>query len=293
VASRTIFQYRARSTAKSCTKKTRVDRLWQICYTRPIVGQKGTALLTTERRQAIADRIRRQSSVRLRELSEMFQVSDSTIRRDLEYLETQGLLKRTYGGAVLAQGQPDAEGPVLPLNPQATPIAAAAAALVTCGETVYLGTGSLALAVAHQLARRSGLTVITNTLDVAAFLAHHSTLSVILTGGQLERPGGALVGHVAQLALNELRADKAILDVAGLSVPDGITGESLSSAQFTRTVIERMPEVIVVVEEQKWGRVGPAFLAPLEAIDRIVTGQRAPPAMVWDLSQLGIQIIQA
>ena len=109
---------------------------------------------------------------------------------------------------------------------------------------------------------------------------------------QLARREGARVGHVAELALGELRADRAILEVAGISLPDGITGESLSSTQFTRTVIERMPETIVIADEHKWGRVGPAFLAPLEAIDRIVTSQHAPPAMIWDLSQLGIQIIQ-
>jgi DeoR family transcriptional regulator of aga operon len=76
-------------------------------------------------------------------------------------------------------------------------------------------------------------------------------------------------------------------------VPDGFTGESLPAVRFLRAVIERMPEVIVVADSQKWGRVGPAFLAPLEAVDTIVTGLNAPPAMVWDLSQLGIQIIQA
>jgi DeoR family transcriptional regulator of aga operon len=149
------------------------------------------------------------------------------------------------------------------------------------------------LGVAHRLAERTGISVITNALDVAAYLAHHSTLPVILTGGQLERQEGALVGHVAEMALMELRADRAILDVAGISLPDGITGESLSTAQFTRTVIERMPEVIVIADASKWGHVGPAYLAPLEAIDRIVTSQHAPPAMIWDLSQLGIQIIQA
>jgi DeoR family fructose operon transcriptional repressor len=253
-------------------------------------------LLTTERRRTIADRIRRQSSVRLRELSEVFQVSDSTIRRDLEQLEKQGLLKRTYGGAVLVEEQAAAggteRGPGAGLSVQARQIGSAAAALVVKGETIYLSAGSLALAVAHQLADRTGITVITNALDVAAYLAHHSVLSIILTGGQLERQEGALVGHVAALALQELRADRAILDVAGISVPDGITGESLSTAQFTRTVIERMPEVIVIADKRKWGRVGPAFLAPLEAIDRIVTSQHAPPAMIWDLSQLGIQIIQ-
>lgn len=254
-------------------------------------------MLTTERRRTIAGLIRRHATVRLRELSEVLQVSDSTIRRDLEYLESQGLLKRTYGGAVLAEGQGGTEltgalqFPVL--SPQVNPIGVAAAALVAEGETIFVGAGSLTLAVAHQLATRSGITVITNSLDIAAYLAHHSTLSVILTGGQLERRDGALVGHVAELALNELRADRAVICVAGITVPDGITGESLSTAQFTRTVIERMPEVIVLADRHQWGHVGPAFLAPLEAIDRIVTSQHAPPAMIWDLSQLGIQTIQA
>jgi DeoR/GlpR family transcriptional regulator of sugar metabolism len=254
-------------------------------------------LLTAERRRTIAGLIRRQSTVRLRELSEVLQVSDSTIRRDLEHLESQGLLTRTYGGAVLVEGQAGTELPAgmqaPALSPQASPIGAAAAALVGQGETIFVGAGSLALAVAHHLAARSGITVITNALDIAAYLAHLSTLSVILTGGQLERRDGALVGHVAELALNELRADRAIIGVAGISVPDGITGESLSTAQFTRTVIERMPEVIVIAERHEWGHVEPALLAPLEAIDRIVTSQHAPPAMIWDLSQLGIHIIQA
>jgi DeoR/GlpR family transcriptional regulator of sugar metabolism len=229
-------------------------------------------------------------------LSELLQVSDSTIRRDLEHLEAQGLLTRTYGGAVLAEGQAGAalgeRTSAAAFPEQAAKIGAATAALVAQGETVYLGPGSVAMAVAHQLAARTGVTVITNALDIAAYLAHRSTLSLILTGGQLERQEGALAGHVAELALVELRADRAILDVAGISVPDGFTGESLSSASLMRTVIERMPEVIVVADEHKWGRVGPAFLAPLEAIDRIVTSQHAPPAMIWDLSQLGIQIIQ-
>jgi DeoR/GlpR family transcriptional regulator of sugar metabolism len=93
--------------------------------------------------------------------------------------------------------------------------------------------------------------------------------------------------------LRELRADRAIISVGGIHVPDGFTGDSLPEVQFVRTVIDMMPEVIVVADSHRWGRVGPAYLAPLEAIDTIVTGPDAPPAMVWDLSQLGIQIIQA
>jgi DeoR family transcriptional regulator of aga operon/DeoR family fructose operon transcriptional repressor len=98
---------------------------------------------------------------------------------------------------------------------------------------------------------------------------------------------------VAELALRELRADRAIIGVGGIHVPDGFTGDSLPEVQFVRAVIDMMPEVVAVAGSHKWGHVGPAYLAPLEAIDAIVTGADAPPAMVWDLSQLGIEIIQA
>jgi len=258
-------------------------------------------LLTTERRRAIADLIKRQSTVRLRDLSTAFETSDSTIRRDLEYLEEQGLLKRTYGGAVLSEGEPASANQATIRNvrqapqfsPEAMRIGAAAAELVAEGETVFVGAGALPLAVAHHIASRPGITVVTNSLDVATSLTQRSDLPVILTGGQVERRLGALVGHVAALALGELRADRAIIGVGGIHIPDGITGESLPEVQLVRAVIELMPEVIVVADAHKWGHVGPAFLAPLEAMDVIVTSHQAPPAMVWDLSQLGIQIIQA
>jgi len=251
-------------------------------------------LLAAERRRAIADLIRRQSTVRLQELSAMLQASDSTIRRDLEYLEQQGLLERTYGGAVIAPATgAGATQEIAGLSPEENRIGFAAAEMVAEGDTVFVGAGSLPLAVAHHIARKRDVTVITNALDVATHLAQVSNLPVILTGGQVERHGGALVGHVAELALHELRADRAIIGVGGIHVPDGFTGESLSATQFLRAVIDQMPEVIVVAHAHKWGHVGPAYLAPLEAIDMIVTGVNAPPAMVWDLSQLGIQIIQA
>ena len=254
-------------------------------------------MLAAERRQAIAEMIRRQSTVRLQDLIVALEASDSTIRRDLQHLEEQGLLKRTYGGAVLAQEQSGtaALGTAQPsrLSSQALKIGSATAALIADGETVFIGAGALPLVVAHHIADRPGIMVVTNSLDVATYLTQRSDLPVILTGGQVDRRAGALVGHIAGLALGELRADRAIIGVGGIHVPNGITGESLPEVQIVRAVIELMPEVIVVADARKWGHVGPAFLAPLEAIDVIVTSHQAPPAMVWDLSQLGIQIIQA
>lgn len=251
-------------------------------------------MLAAERRRAIADLIRRQSTVRLQELSKTLQASESTIRRDLEYLEQQGLLERTYGGAIIVQTEAvQSTGRLASLSPAEDRIGAATAAMIQARETVFVGAGPLSLAVAYHIARKPAITVVTNSLDVATHLARASALPVILTGGQVERYSGALVGHVAELALRELRADRAIINVGGIHVPDGFTGDSLPEVQFVRAVIDLMPEVIVMAGSHKWGHVGPAYLAPLEAIDTIVTGLEAPPAMVWDLSQLGIQIIQA
>lgn len=251
-------------------------------------------MLAAERRRTIADLIRRQSTVRLKDLSQALQASESTIRRDLEHLEQQGLLERTYGGAVIVPGEAihSTQRPT-GLSTAEERMGAAAAERIQERETVFVGAGPLSLAVAHHIAHKQAITVVTNALDVATHLALASDLPVILTGGQVERESSALVGHVAELALQELRADRAIISVDGIHVPDGFTGESLPAVRFLRTVIERMPEVIVMADSQKWGHVGPAFLAPLEAVDTIVTGLDAPPAMVWDLSQLGIQIIQA
>lgn len=251
-------------------------------------------MLAAERRQLIANLIRSQFTVHVQDLCARLGTSPSTIRRDLEQLEGEGVLKRTYGGAV-AIGRDRVSGlasPDVVAVPEKVRIGAATAALIGEGETVFLGPGTTTLAVAQHIVDKRGVTVVTNALNVAAYLTAHSQLPVVLTGGQVERRETALQGHLAELTLRELRADRAIIGVAGIHVPDGVTGESLPGVRFLREAIELMPELVVVADYRKWGRVGPAFLAALEDIDVIVTDLNAPPAMVWDLTELGIKVIQ-
>jgi DeoR/GlpR family transcriptional regulator of sugar metabolism len=251
-------------------------------------------MLSAERRQIIAKLVRTSSTVRVKDLCARFGASESTIRRDLEHLERRGILKRTYGGATSAT-EAEAGRPPLPaeeLSEEKMRIGAATAGLISAGETVFLGPGTTTLAVAHHLVDKPGVTIVTNALNTASFLTAKSHLPVIVTGGQIERREMALLGHLSELTLGELRADRAIIGVHGIHVPDGLTANSLSGAQLLRTVIDVMPQVTVVAEVSKWARVGPAFLAPLEAVDTIVTGLAAPPAMVWDLTELGIKVIQ-
>ncbi len=250
-------------------------------------------MLSAERRQLIADLIRKRTTVRVRDLCTRFDASESTIRRDLEALEQEGILERTYGGATATARTGVGlswRGDVL--SAEQMRIGAVMADLVVEGETVFLGPGMTPLAVACHIADKPGITVVTNALDVATYLTEHSQWPVIVTGGQIERRGYALLGHLAEMTLRELRADRAVIGVHGIQLPDGFTADSLAGAQLLRTVIELMPQVTVVATADQWARVGPAFLAPLEVVDTIVTSLQAPPAMVWDLTELGIDVIQ-
>jgi DeoR/GlpR family transcriptional regulator of sugar metabolism len=249
-------------------------------------------VLAVERRQAIVELIHDRSQVHVQELCTRFDASAATIRRDLTALEQQGLLKRTYGGAVRALLSPTHRLTPTALSDRADRIGAAAAALIAGGETVFLSSGASALAVAHHIAHRPDITVVTHSLAVASFLTDQSDLPVILTGGQVDRQESTLVGLLAELMLDELRADRAIISVGGIHVPDGVTGQNLSAVGFLRTVIGLAQQTVVLAESGRWGHVGPAFLAPLEAIDTIVTDRDAPPAMIWDLAELGIEIVQ-
>lgn len=247
-------------------------------------------MLSAERRQAIARLIRERGAVQVAALSVRFGVSASTIRRDLEALELEGLARRTYGGAVAGEARDN--GPVQQADDEKDLIGRAAAKLVNAGETVFLGPGTTTLSVARHLTDRINLTVVTNALDISSFLTRHSTVSVIVTGGQVQRPEFALIGHISEQTLRELRADKVIIGAGGISVLDGLTGESLPAVTAMRAALEIAPQVIVVAEHSKLGRVATALLAPVDRADVIVTGRDADPSVVWDLTELGIKVIQ-
>jgi DeoR family fructose operon transcriptional repressor len=247
-------------------------------------------VLSAERRQAIAQRIQERGAVQVAALSAHFGVSASTIRRDLEELERQGLAHRTYGGAVAVEGR-DTD-PMQGVNDEKDRIGQAAAALVSAGDTVFLGPGTTTLAVARHLTGHLNLTVITNALDIAHFLTRHSTAAVIVTGGQVQRPAFTLIGHISEQTLRELRADKAIIGVGGVSILDGLTGDSLPAVTAIRAALETAPQVIVVADHSKLGRVATALLSPVDHVDAIITGRDADPSIVWDLTELGIRIIQ-
>ena len=249
-------------------------------------------MLTAERRQAILHLLRESGVVRVPELSHRFHVSESTIRRDLEYLAEQGWARRTYGGAVAVR---NGEKPPPPQtgDAEAEAIGRTAASLIRPGETIFLGAGPLIEALIPHLAEAQDLTVVTNGLETAHRLARETPVTLIVAGGQVERPAMALTGHLTEAALTELRADKVFLEVDGISPLEGVTVEDLHQASVVRTLLNLPAEVTVLVRAERLGRVGPAWVAPVDAVDQLVTGRAAPTAVLWDLSEQGLRIVLA
>ena len=250
-------------------------------------------MLTEERRQAIAQLLQEHGVVRVSDLSARFSVSSSTIRRDLQKLAQQGLIERAYGGATRRDDTAvrNADFVDNPLVAERARIGQTAADMLLSGETVFLGAGSTSLNVARGLSGRDDLTIITNGLSVAAHLAEHSDVELIVIGGLVHREGSATTGHLAEQVLENLHADKVVLDVQGISALDGLSSDDLSQVRMTQTLLEVVPEVIVVADHTKFGRACTVRIAPVDRADVIVTGREAPDAVLWELAQLEVKVI--
>jgi DeoR/GlpR family transcriptional regulator of sugar metabolism len=250
-------------------------------------------MLSAERQQAISQLIARHGAGNVAELARQFQVSGSTIRRDLEQLEKKGLIQRTHGGAIAlgALSAPSDQPPAPSAGSPPERIGRAAASKVQPGETVYLGPGRLTLATAKALALRARVTVVTNSLDIAHWLANHTRLTVILTGGTVGRPRNGLAGPLVSHALRSLRADRVILEAAGISPDQGVMHADLAQAELCQELINASGETIVLVPPERVGRLGGILIGPASDVDVIITGREASDATLWDLSQLGIAII--
>lgn len=243
-------------------------------------------LLAGQRRALILDEVRRRGGIRVSELTRMLQVSDMTVRRDLDVLARQGALEKVHGGAVpVAEGRTHEPGfeAKSTLEPSAkSDIARAAAALAAPGSAVALSGGTTTFAVARQLVEVPGLTVVTNSVRVAdVFHAAarpaepgqpegERAATVVLTGG-VRTPSDALVGPVADAAIASLHFDVLFLGVHGISVEAGLSTPNLAEAETNRHFIRSARRVVVVADHTKWGTTGLSSFAALDEVDTLVT----------------------
>ncbi|MFE9424863.1 DeoR/GlpR family DNA-binding transcription regulator [Kitasatospora sp. NPDC006697] len=243
------------------------------------------AVFGCERRDWIRAELRRRGMVRTGEVSRHWAVSPVTVRRDLAVLEAEGCALRVHGGAV------GAEPPPRPAQATALPgvraIAAEAAATVRPDSAVGLTGGPLAEALAEELVGREGLTVITNSLRIAAILdRRRGAPDVIITGGQ-RGPGDLLVGPLAVAAVDTVRLDAAYVDCVGAEPAAGLTVRDLDDAELRHHLFRAARRRVLLAEPAAFGTCSLAQFAALEEVDAVCTDPDGAAASAAGRAVLG------
>lgn len=253
-------------------------------------------LSIVERQWKIMEILRERGTVGVLALSETFQVSPSTIRRDLDKLQKRGLLTKAYGGAYLHEFLDRERSLAERLITQAEAkeaIAGAAAAMIGDGETIIIGSGTTCQWLARSFPLELSCTAITNDTRLAAELCDRPKVTVITTGGQLLRDSAVAYGPIAEDTISKLNVDKAIFSVMGFSVERGLTHAVLEIASYKRKIIEAARRRIVLIDSHKIGRVCPHLITTLNQLDVVITDEDAPATFVSELDDQGIQVILA
>lgn len=233
-------------------------------------------MLATERQAHILARLRRRGVVRVSELAADLDVSDMTIRRDLDVLAGDEPVRKVHGGAILRR-PPSADEPGFEAKRQRQQvekeaIARAALTLIEPGMSLGVSAGTTTWTLAQYLAGISDLTIVTNSIRIAEVLhaAGSNGPAVILTGG-VRTPSDALVGPVAVAALQRLHLDLAVLGVHGIDPGAGFTTPNIAEAEADRALVAAARRLMVLADHTKWRTVGLTTIADIDDADVVVS----------------------
>jgi DeoR/GlpR family transcriptional regulator of sugar metabolism len=254
-------------------------------------------MLAEERRFQIREILTAQRTVSASELCDRLRVTAATIRRDLAALEQEGVLVRSHGGAVSRMSstnfQPTYGALLRSENEEKRQIARAAEQFVLDGDTIFLEGSTTVFELARRLIHRNRLTVVTNSPTIVCELQRSAGVTVMCTGGDLQKDTFYLSGEWAQRALSEIRLDKAILGVSAIDPQYGVSTAHHAEAQITRMVSKAAKTRIALADHTKFGRQRFAFVGPVTDIDILITDSGTNQKHVQELRDAGLQVIVA
>jgi len=254
-------------------------------------------LLTEQRRRNLLDLVDQNGQVTVVDLVKRFSISAVTVRSDLDALASIGAIVRSHGGAVrrleATQDYPLRTKETLH-HIEKVRIGKAAAELVRAGETIILDSGSTTAEIARHLKKLKlpSLTVITNALNIAAELADHAGISLMMIGGLLRPISCSFVGPQAEAMMNDFHADRLFLAVDGFDLENGPSTPDVLEAQLNNVMIRSAKEVNVVADFSKLGRRSVSKIGPFDRIGRLITDKRAAPEFTEGLRKKGIEVIE-
>ena len=248
-------------------------------------------LSSGQRREQILAYLSARDRTSVSELSQALGVSEVTVRKDLDVLESQKVLTRVHGGAVVSgRGRLELHFAAREQEhlEEKRRIAQAAAALIQSGQRVFLDASTTALQVARLIKDREDLVVVTNGLYTALELNFCTGITTIVVGGIMRRRSSSLVGSLNYNSLQRLRVDVGLFGARSVTARDGLMESEIDEAQLKQQMVSASSLVVGIVDSSKFGVVAfSAFALPHE-IDRIITNEAAPASQVSELRERDI-----
>jgi DeoR/GlpR family transcriptional regulator of sugar metabolism len=256
-----------------------------------------SSLLAIERQRRISEVLQREGSVRTAELTELLNVSAVTIRSDLRELEKVGECQIIWGGAVSQRPPQEAES-VLEHRSELhreskRRIGKKAAGFVEVGQTIFVDAGTTTVEIIKHLPSDFDyLRVVTPALNVAMAATYHTYIELVMPGGILRNLTRSLIGAQTLRSLEIFNADILFLASGGFSVEHGVTTGNLLEVEVKRTMVAHAKKVILTADSSKFGRILSLKVAPISAIDTIITDNQLSDSDTQTLKQLGVDVLR-
>ncbi|WP_199618300.1 DeoR/GlpR family DNA-binding transcription regulator [Paenibacillus alkalitolerans] len=237
-------------------------------------------MFAIERLNKIKELLYREKRVDVFELSELFSVTEATIRRDLDKLEQTGILVKIYGGAVLKEDAATALHPLIPdaddaVSEEKRMIGKIAAQMIENGDAIYLSPGTTCLEIARNIKDKK-ITVVTNDLLIGLALKDIAGIKVIMTGGDIIHASTTLVGGFTLQTLNGIYINKSFVSVKAVHLSAGYTLNSYEEVMVIESVGKISNEMIVVADYTKFNHTGFAKLGDLTIAKKVITNKQVP-----------------
>jgi DeoR family transcriptional regulator of aga operon len=252
-------------------------------------------IIPAQRRSLVLEFLLRRGAASIQELSNAVGTSASTVRRDLEQLELEGQVRRTHGGAVLADlshstFEPDAAIAAQVLRAEKSAIGRAAAHSLSSGDSVIFDSGSTVLAAAQvAVERRIALTAVTNDLGIGQVLASSDNIRVVVLGGSVRRGSLTLIGEPGQSFIGDIHVDVAFIGTHSISGRI-LTETSIEISSIKRAMIAAARRVVLLADSTKFQSAAFYKICEVTAVHELITDSRADPMLLADLRDLGLKV---
>lgn len=251
-------------------------------------------MLAIERRNAILSKLQAEKKVVVSDLSTLFDVTEETIRRDLEKLENEGLAKKTYGGAVLNESL-NIDLPYIVRKKANVSgkqyIATLIGDMISDGDHIILDGSSTALFVSKHIKDKKNITVITNSVEILLELSDRKDWNILSTGGSLKEGGLSLVGYQAERMISTFHVDLAVFSSKGIDIENGVTDSNESDAQIKKLILKASKKRILAVDSSKFDKTSFTKICELSDVDMIVTDSEPGEAWVKAAQTAGVELV--